>query len=51
MDGSDALERTSAVATASYLAIFAGMTVAFWFGHRRRTRRSPGSPSAPEPNR
>ncbi len=31
----DALERTQAVGTVSYLAIFGALTAAFWFVHRR----------------
>ncbi len=35
----DAVERTQAVGTASYLTIFAALTAAFWFVHRRRLQQ------------
>lgn len=45
------LEQARAIGTASYLTIFGALTVAFWFAHRRSTKRSAVSPAPPEPKR
>jgi membrane protease YdiL (CAAX protease family) len=43
----DALEQIRAVGTASYLSIFAALTVGFWFVHRRNVQEAARSPTLP----